>query len=91
MTAASLKAPKEMSHAMLEALVRIGKAGGSIERRAGGYWVFPGAVWAGNDFSPSSIATTTIRALVARNKLRYSEYTAGRKGSFPIKAEVTHP
>lgn len=76
---------KPLSKTMASALLEIEHAGGTVERKAGGYWVLPGAKWNGNNWG-QSWGTTTIEALVARNKLIYCDYQQSRAGRFPIRA-----
>lgn len=80
--------PNTLSPVMAAAMAKIMAWGGTVERRPGGYWAKPGAAWTGSDFEGGSIATTTIVALVSRKKLAYSQYTTGRRGTFPIEAKA---
>lgn len=77
-----------MSKTMIEALQDITKAGGTVERKPGGYWVLPGAKYSGSGWG-ISWGTSTIEALVSRGKMAYTIHHEGRTGKFPIAADVT--
>lgn len=76
-----------LSKTMLAVLAVIRDHGGIIERKPGGFWTYPECPcpgiwewWAGS---------TTIGALVRRNELRWTEWQSGKRGKFPIRAELS--
>lgn len=83
MTRKSLTAP------MVIALDAATAHGGKLVRHQGGYWSWLGCPRRQHDGLPKEwFATSTIHALVMRDRLRYSEWRDGRNGCFPIAAEV---
>lgn len=68
---------------MMERCVEAIRAGGGvITRHPGGYWR-PGTQPGGIHFG-----TTTIEALVSRNRLVYDEFRSSHGRQFPIRASL---
>lgn len=62
--------------------------GGRLVRSPGGFWSYPGAPTAGDGVPRPSFGTSTIEALVRRKLMIYTEHRQGKRGPFPIAAEV---
>jgi len=81
--------PKDqLSPTMKSALHEIYSHGGIVERRPGGYWTWPQCLSNGG-VPITYFGTSTIEALVAREKLIYTNHQMGRRGQFPIEATVS--
>lgn len=79
----------KLSATMACVLVEVKEKGGRLTRRQGGYWCIPGAPLSQWGTLPSWWASTpTIEALVRRGYMRYTDWQEGRKGKFPIAAEI---
>jgi hypothetical protein len=74
---------KPLSKTMVDTLKWIAGNGGVVERQPGGFWVIPHLGRAG-----SWTGTPTMNALVRRRKVKWTDWQRGKKGTFPIKAEV---
>lgn len=61
--------------------------GGRLVRSPGGYWSYPNAP-APDGVPRPSFDTPTIEALVRRKLMAYTEHRRGRRGSFPIAAQL---
>lgn len=72
--------PEPITAVMAAALAQAMECGG-LTRRAGGFWGPPGTKTTG----PECFGTPTIEGLVARGRLKYTEYKEGRLGPFPIR------
>jgi hypothetical protein len=80
-------AAKALSATMAVAIADTLERGGKLVRYQGGYWSVPGIMWNGS--APVwYIGTSTVEALRTRGYLTYTEYQQGRRGDFPIAAEV---
>lgn len=82
-----MSARGELSPTMKTALHEIYSHGGTAARRPGGYWTWPQCLSNGG-VPLTYYGTPTIEALVARGKMQYTAWQEGRRGRFPIKAEV---
>lgn len=79
----NLEISKKMQQAMLYALANNGK----LCRYRGGFWAMEN--W--RKGQPPWFGTSTVKALVSRGLMSYSEWREGRKGRFPIAAVVSEP
>lgn len=78
-----LEISKKMQQAMLYALAN----GGKLCRYRGGFWAKEN--WRKGQYP--WFGTSTIKALVKRGLMSYTEWREGRKGPFPIVAVVSEP
>jgi hypothetical protein len=78
-----LEISKKMQQAMLYALDN----GGKLCRYRGGFWAMEN--WRKGQIP--WFGTSTVRALVSRGLMSYTEWQEGRKGRFPIAAAVSKP
>ena len=74
----------EISATMAAALALAMEHGGKLSRHSGGYWSYAGWRHGNGEY----FGTTTIESLVARGRLRYSQWRDGRSGQFPVEVEV---
>ena len=66
--------------------------GGTLERHQGGYWSYQGCRLYPHNGAPEWYASTpTVEALVKRGEMEYSKWQVGKKGKFPIEADVVGP
>lgn len=84
-----MSAPNKLSATMAIALAEAIDHGGVLERRAGGFWTFPGAQSTARNSFEWWVGASTIQALVTRGELQYTQWKEGRGGRFPIQAKVT--
>lgn len=78
----------KLSATMEECLRYIGdEGGGAIERYQGGCWASPGGPHPYNK-PRTSWEPSTIKALVTRGRLEFTEWKEGRGGRFPIRAAI---
>lgn len=74
---------------MERALEVAAKFGGKLIRMPGGFWTHEGCkIESGTNMPMWHVGTSTVVALVSRNKLEYSAWQPGRKGPFPIEARL---
>lgn len=78
-----LELSKKMQEAMLYAMVN----GGKLCRYRGGFWAMQN--W--RKGQRPWFGTSTVKALVSRNLMSYTEWQEGRNGRFPITAVVSEP
>jgi hypothetical protein len=78
---------KPLSATMAAALGETIERGGKLVRYVGGYWSTAGIernagvpIW--------YVGASTVQALERRGRLRYTDWQEGRRGRFPIGAEV---
>ena len=76
--------PKPLSLTMQSALAHACNHGAKLIRFPGGFWAAEGWVlhqgrWFG---------TSTVEALVARGRMEYTKWQAGKRGRFPVEASV---
>lgn len=74
----------ELTATMWRALNHAVCNGGILERRPGGFWMLPSADY----LKATSFGTPTVEALVKRGRMEYSEWKDGKRGKFPIRAQV---
>jgi hypothetical protein len=79
----NIEISKKMQEAMLYALVN----GGKLRRYRGGFWAMEN--W--RHGQRPWFGTSTIKALVSRELMSYTEWQEGRRGRFPIAAIVSAP
>jgi hypothetical protein len=77
----SLEISKKMQQAMLYALAN----GGKLCRCRGGFWAMEN--W--RKGQPPWFGTSTVKALVTRGLMSYTEWREGRKDRFPVAAVVS--
>ncbi len=76
-----------LSRAQADALEKA-RSYGALERWPGGYWSHPGCAF--NSGKPAWRCTTgTVKALMQRGLLRYSEWKPTRQFRYPTKVEPT--
>jgi hypothetical protein len=78
-----LEVSEKMQQAMLYALAN----GGKLRRYRGGFWAMEN--WRKGQYP--WFGASTIRALVSRGLMSYTEWGEGSKGRFPIAAVVSKP
>lgn len=78
----------KMSATMAIALDFAMESKGELVRYQGGFWAPRGMPMQPHGAPADYVNTTTIEALVARGKLKYTEFRTGRNGEFPIAVAV---
>lgn len=78
---------EELSPTMKAALQMATDHDGKLVRYPGGYWSYFG-VSMSTGRPDQYHGTTTIEALVARGKMRYSAWQQNKNGEFPIEAAI---
>lgn len=78
-----LEVSEKMQQAMLYALAN----GGKLRRYRGGFWAMEN--WRKGQYP--WFGASTIKALVSRGLMSYTEWREGRQGRFPIAAVVSEP
>ena len=80
---------KPLSATMAIALAEALDHGGKLVRHAGGFWTYPNCPrYPHNGYPEWYIGASTIKALVARGELVYTEWKQGRNHNFPIATGI---
>lgn len=83
--------PGALSPTMLDALKQAAAHDGKLERRPGGYWVYPGVALSGSRYVWWA-GTTTVHALVTRGAMAYTKWQQRNRskggGDFPVEATI---
>lgn len=78
---------RALSPTMTMALHDIKQHGGRLVRLPGGYWTYPDCPRQSHDGVPSwYLGSSTVLALVSRQRLTYCEWKEGRRCTFPVAA-----
>jgi hypothetical protein len=80
----SLSEKLEISSKMQEAMMYALANGGKLRRYRGGFWAMEN--W--REGQHPWFGTSTVKALVSRGLMSYTDWHAGRKGPFPVAAVV---
>jgi hypothetical protein len=83
----SLSDKLEISSKMQEAMMYALANGGILRRYRGGFWAMEN--W--REGKHPWFGTSTVKALVSRGLMSYTDWHAGRKGPFPVAAVVAEP
>lgn len=77
---------------MEAALALAEKSGGELYRHEGGFWAARDCRFPNNDGVPDHwFSTGTIRGLVSRGRVEYSEFNERRRDRMPIAVRVIKP
>lgn len=79
---------KPLSATMVACLDDATEAGGELVRYQGGFWAPRNAPRNGNGIPQPWHGSTTVQALVTRERADYSEWKDGRGGRFPVAMKV---